>query len=102
MLVCTKGHNITVSNAKFCPECGLELLEQVGPIDVILYVHRGKDENYDMANRIGLDPDATRTFAWTGSEVSLQCVVDTQTGTTVVVGINDNGKTVKLEHPVEI
>ena len=103
MLVCPNGHNFSAKDAKFCPECGERLVERTEPISTVLYIHGDKDSNYTLAEELGLDPHATRNFAYVGLEVSLDVEIDPKTGETKAIGVIDgDNKVVLLEHPVKL
>lgn len=78
------------------PEPGPETVE------VKLYVHRDKESNWSM---LGEDPilkdaelsdEAKQTFAYTGYEIELDCVVDVKTGKAMIHKVAG----VALEEPV--
>ena len=58
-------------------------------IEYAAYLHSSKDSNYDLAEELGLDDLAAREFAYSNYEVKLNMRVDTSTGKTEIIGVND-------------
>lgn len=55
---------------------------------VKIYVHRDKESNNDLANRLGIEEgsSAEKTFSYTALEVALVYDVNTKTGESKLVG----------------
>lgn len=71
-----------------------------------LYVHRGKDANFDDWRALGgqTDTEAEQAFKYTGYEVCFHCMVDLETGECVAYGIdaNDGKGLVEFSRPFRI
>lgn len=57
-----------------------------------IYVHRDKDANWELAEKLGMSPDAARNFSYTCLEIKVTLDVDLQTGDSVIVAVNDKAK----------
>lgn len=103
MKACPNGHTSFAKDAKFCSECGAELVEQVDPIVTTIALQRDKDDNHELADRMGLDAAAARSFSYTGVEVTCSVSIDPQSGVVYLLAIHDGkGNEIKLERPVVI
>lgn len=72
--------------------------------DHVVYLHGSKDSNWESWRELGGDPetDAASTFAYTGYEIGLQCMVDMSTGEAMAYGIRDGDELVEFDRPVRI
>ena len=67
------------------------------PITHTRYLHSEKEDNWNEAKALKLSDDAQRTYAYTGMEVELTCLVN-EDGTVKVTHFNE----MALVEPVEI
>jgi hypothetical protein len=58
---------------------------------VSIYVHTTKESNYDLIEKLGIDPEseAAGMLLYLGSEEKLHYDVDTETGIGKLIGAND-------------
>jgi hypothetical protein len=57
------------------------------PKTLSMYMHRDKESNYDLANQIGLDDDATQNFKYMGTELQISIIVQ-RDGSTVATHVD--------------
>jgi hypothetical protein len=66
-------------------------------IKYLAYLHNDKDMNFEKAEELGLSEQALDKFIYSLYEVEFNMEVDTKTGESWIVGVNN----VKLEKPVK-
>jgi hypothetical protein len=57
--------------------------------EIIIYMHRSKEENYDLSDELGLSDEASANFKWCCMEVAVRVEVDLETGETKILGLKE-------------
>lgn len=57
-----------------------------------IYVHRDKDANWELAEKLGMSEDASRNFSYTCLELKVTIEVDLETGNSEIIAVNDKLK----------
>lgn len=55
--------------------------------EVTIYMHRSVDENYDLADRLGISYEAARNLKYCCSEVAIRIEIDLETGRYEILGV---------------
>lgn len=74
-----------------------------GKKTVTVFVHSDKETMYEKGEEIGLDGPALREFTYALYEVKIDIEVDTKTGKTVIVAVDDRKvEDAKTDTPVNV